>query len=151
MSFKGQCAPDFLKVWKSGCVCVCACVHAYVHARVSRLLIASGIMWCDMDPVWLVQRVLQLLYSSCSWVSSVGMTLELKHDRNQPSVTKIALYELLYLHFESPLKQLYISNRTEHFSYNDGCDIIVMCDEAFKRTASLGYRLMVSVSVMYLK
>ena len=60
--------------------------------------------------------------------------------RNQPNKSKLALYKPL-LHFYSHLKQLYISNKMEQFSYKGGrgvrgCTRI----EAFKRRAGLGYR-----------
>ena len=41
--------------------------------------------------------------------------------RNQPNKGKLALYKPLLLHFYSHLEQLYISNKTEHFSYKGGC------------------------------
>ena len=41
------------------CVCVCACPPP-------RLLLTSGVMWHDMDPIRLVKQVLQLLYDNCS-------------------------------------------------------------------------------------
>ena len=39
---------------------VCVCVSA------PRLLITSGRMWRDMDPIRLVKQVLQSLYGNCS-------------------------------------------------------------------------------------
>ena len=47
------------------------------------------------------------------------MTLELKHViyRGQPNITKLC--------YISVLKQLYISNKKEHFSYKDGCGVHV--------------------------
>ena len=42
------------------CVCLCVCVSA------PRLLITSGVMWCDMDPIRLVKQVLQLLFTNRS-------------------------------------------------------------------------------------
>ena len=39
-----------------------------------RLLITSGVMWHNMSPICLVEKVLQVLYDSCScMVSSVGV------------------------------------------------------------------------------
>ena len=41
------------------CECACACVHA--RARVClplRALITSGIIWCDIDPLWLVYHII---------------------------------------------------------------------------------------------
>ena len=43
------------------CVCMCVCV-----SLPPRLLITSGVIWCDMDPIRLVKQVLQLLYGNCS-------------------------------------------------------------------------------------
>ena len=31
-----------------------------------KLLMTSGVMWRDMDLIWLVKQVLQLLYGNCS-------------------------------------------------------------------------------------
>ena len=50
-----------------------------------------------------------------------GLRIE-AHHRNQPNKSKLALYKPL-LHFYSHLKQLYISNKTEHFSYKSGCGV----------------------------
>ena len=44
-----------------------------------------------------------------------GLRIEPCH-RNQPNKSKLTLYKPL-LHFYSHLKQLYISNKKEHFSY----------------------------------
>ena len=43
------------------CVFVCVCV-----CPPPRLLITSGVMWCDIDSRRLVKQVLQLLYGNCS-------------------------------------------------------------------------------------
>ena len=42
------------------------------------------------------------------------------HQRNQSNEIVLALYSH-YICFNSRLKQLYISNKTEHFIYKDGC------------------------------
>ena len=42
----------------SMCVCLCVC-------PAPRLSIHSGMMWCDIDPIRLVDEVLWLLYGSC--------------------------------------------------------------------------------------
>ena len=66
-------------------------------------------------------------------ISGDGFTIEECH-RNQ-----LALYKLL-LHFNNHLKQLYISNKMEHFIYKDGCGAHGhTCIEAFKRRAGLAY------------
>ena len=49
------------------CVCVCVCVCVFVCACVClppRLLMTSGIMWCDMDSIQMVKQVLRLLYET---------------------------------------------------------------------------------------
>ena len=40
-------------------------VYMYVSAP-EAINITSDVMWSDIDPVWLVKQVLQLLYGSCS-------------------------------------------------------------------------------------
>ena len=39
----------------SMCVCVCVCVYV---CSLLRLLITSGVMWRDIDPIWLIKQVL---------------------------------------------------------------------------------------------
>ena len=39
------------------CVCVCVCVCIGLSLR---LLITSGMMWHDMDPIQLVKEIIQL-------------------------------------------------------------------------------------------
>ena len=46
-------------------------MSVYVHVYLCmcpplRLLITGGVMWHDMDPIWLVKQVLQLLCGNCS-------------------------------------------------------------------------------------
>ena len=66
-----------------------------------------------------------------------GLRIEARY-RNQPNKSKLAPYKLL-LHFYSHLKQLYISNKIEHFSYKGGCGMYRHTRiEAIKR-AGLGY------------
>ena len=61
-----------------------------------------------------------------------GLRIE-AHHRNQPNKSKLALYKSL-LHFYSHLEQLYISNKTEHFSYKGGCGMRGRTHiEAFKK------------------
>ena len=60
--------------------------------------------------------------------------------RNQPNKSKLALYKPLR-HIPSHLKQLYMSRKTERFSYKDGCIVHGRtCIKAIKRRAGLGYR-----------
>ena len=67
-----------------------------------------------------------------------GLTIEACCS-NQPNKSKLALYKSL-LHSYSHLKQLYMSNKTEHFSYKGGCGVCGrMGIEIFKR-AGLGHR-----------
>ena len=65
--------PKIVSVQTSVCVfvsvCVCVCVFVCVFVCVCpplRLLITSGVMWRDMDPIQLVKQVLQLLYGNCN-------------------------------------------------------------------------------------
>ena len=45
---------------------VCVCGFVYLHPR---LLITSGMMWCDIvDPIQLVKQALKLLYGNCSHI-----------------------------------------------------------------------------------
>ena len=62
------------------------------------------------------------------------------HHRNQPKKRKLALYKPI-LHFYSHLKQLYMSNKAEHFSYEGGCGVRGRTRiEVMKRRAGLCYR-----------
>ena len=45
---------NIASVHKSMFVCVCVCVFACVCPP-PRLLITSGVMWCDIDPIRLVE------------------------------------------------------------------------------------------------
>ena len=68
-----------------------------------------------------------------------GLTIKV-YCRKQPNKSKLALHKLLP-HFYNHLKQLYISNKTECFSYEGGCGIHVRTlIETFKTRAGLGYR-----------
>ena len=55
--------PGFLELLLSANVYVYVCVFV---CSPPRLLITSGVMWCDIDPKRLVKSVLWLLYGSCS-------------------------------------------------------------------------------------
>ena len=60
-----------------------------------------------------------------SIISRCGLRIEVHH-RNQPTKTKLAaLYKLLF-QFKSPLKELYVSNKMEHFGYKGRCGICVL-------------------------
>ena len=56
-----------------------------------------------------------------SIISKCGLTIEAPR-RNQPNKSKLALYKLL-LPFYCHLKQLYITNKMERFSYKVGCSV----------------------------
>ena len=72
-------------------------------------------------------------------VSRHGLAIEACH-RNQPNMSKLAMYKPS-LHLHSHLKQLYISNKTERFSYKGGCGICEhTCIKTFQRRVDLGYR-----------
>ena len=72
-------------------------------------------------------------------VSRRGLRNEMRC-RNQPNKSKLVLYKPL-LHCYSHLKQLYMSNKTERFSYKSGCGVHGRTHiEVNKRRAGLGYR-----------
>ena len=76
-----------------------------------------------------------------SIISRHGFTIE-AHCRNQPNKSKLALYKPLF-HFYINIKQLYISQNKERFSYKIECGIHGrMHIEMFKRRDGLGYRKM---------
>ena len=90
-------------------------------------------MWHDMECTYMAS------FKTVSIISRCGPTIK-AHCRNQTNKNLLALYNPL-LHFYSHLKQLYISNKAEHFSYKDGCDVHGnTCNEMIKRKAGLGYR-----------
>ena len=62
------------------------------------------------------------------------------HHRHYYNKSLLALYKVL-IQCNSRYKQLYSSNKMEHFSYKDGCGIReCMHIKAFKRRTGLGYR-----------
>ena len=72
-------------------------------------------------------------------ISGCGPNIDV-HCRNQPNKSKLALYNPL-LSCNSYLKQLYISDKTERFSYKGGCGMHGHAFiKPFKRRAGLGYR-----------
>ena len=85
-----------------------------------RLVIASGVMWHDMDPYdWLNKFYSFYVAAIVGIISRHGLRIE-AHHRNQSSKSKLSLYKSI-LHFYSHLKQSYLSNKTEHSSYKGGC------------------------------
>ena len=68
-----------------------------------------------------------------------GLSIDVYH-RIQPNKSKLALYMVLI-----SFKTIYISNKTDHFSYKGGCVVDGHTHiSAFKRRAGLGYKLMTS-------
>ena len=93
----------------SVCVCVFLCVCIYVSVSIClvlcvsvclppRLVITSGVMWCDMDPYdWLNKFCSFFMAAIVGIISRHGLTIK-AHHRNQPNKSKLALYKPL-LHF----------------------------------------------------
>ena len=68
-------APGFLKLFLCGRLYVCLCV-----CPPPKLLITSGVIWHDMDPIRLVKQVLQLLYGNCSsYFNEHGLGIDTRH------------------------------------------------------------------------
>ena len=94
--------------------------------------------------IWTQYDWLNKFYSFCIAAivgisSRRGLNIEACR-RNQPNNSKLALYKPL-LHFYNHLKQLYISNKTEYFSYKGGCGVHRRTRiETLNRRAGLGYR-----------
>ena len=79
----------------------------------------------------------------------VGMALELKLVI-ETNLTRVSYHcRSCFFDFNSYLKQLYISNKTEHFNYKSGC--AVMCIKEFKGRAGLGYRETASKQLYHLE
>ena len=114
------------------CVCVCVClffVRVYVCLPL-RLLITNGIIWTPYD--WLHKFYIAAIVGIISRCSiNIDVLCE-----NQPNKHKLTLFKLL-IHFNSSLKCLYKSSKTEWFIYKRGCGMT--CIKAFKRTASFDY------------
>ena len=57
------------------CVFLCVCPPL-------RLLLTSGVMWCDMDPIILVKQVLQLLHGNVVVIANgrgLGIGMHRRH------------------------------------------------------------------------
>ena len=95
-------------------------------------------------PIWLVKQVVQPYTAAVvGIVSRHGLRIEV-HRRNQPNKSRLALCKP-WIHFNSLLKQLYISNKVRCVSYKGVCGVLGHIHiEMFKRRAGLGYRLMSS-------
>ena len=130
--FLGPVHAWFLKI---NPVCkVCVCVSVYPPPR---LVITSGLIWTLYD--WLNKFYSFCIVAIVGIISRRDLIIE-AHCRNLLNKSKLALYKLL-LHFYSHLKQLYISNKMEHFSYKCRCGIHRCTHiETFTRRAGLGYR-----------
>ena len=69
------------------------CVCIYVSAP--EVFNTSGVMWHDLDSVWLVNIVLQLYMTAVvDIVSWCGLSIDV-HCRNEHSKSKLAMYSLL--------------------------------------------------------
>ena len=124
------------------CVCVCTCVCLYLCLCLCPQSYKSLTVWCGM--IWTPCDWLNKIYSFCmaaivSIVSRCGLRNEV-HIRNQPNNIKLALYKPL-LCFYSHLKQLWMSKKTEHFSYKGGYGVHGRTRiNLIKRRADLSYR-----------
>ena len=117
-------------------MCVCVCVSVCPPPR---LVITSGMMWRDMDPYdWLNKYYSFCMAAIVDIVSRCGLRIEVCR-RNQTNKSKLALYKPL-LRLYSHLKQPYISNKMERFSYKGGRGVRGHARiEAFQRRAGLAY------------
>ena len=112
--------PGFLKLFLCWCMYVCTFVCVCL---LPRLLITSSMIWTPYD--WLNKFYSLYMAAIVSIISRRGLTIEARH-RNQPNKSKLSLYKPLLCLYKpllclySHLKQLYISNRTKHFSYKGG-------------------------------
>ena len=99
----------------------------------SWLLIASGMIWIPHD--WLNEFYSFNVAAEVSIVSRHGLSISVYHE-NQFNRHTVALYKPSF-HFNSSLKQLYISSKMEHFSCKGGYGMMYI--KASKRRASFGY------------
>ena len=75
---------------------ICMCVHVCMCAC-PRLLITSGVMWCDVDPYdWLKKFYRSYMAAVVGIASMHGLKID-GHRRNQPNKSKLALYKPLLL------------------------------------------------------
>ena len=70
-------------------VCVCVCVHvcavcACVHVSLPlRLLITSGMMWCDIDPYdWLNKFYSCCMATIVHMLNGHGLGIDMHHETN---------------------------------------------------------------------
>ena len=121
--------------WFLQYILVCVCVSA---PKVRNNVMAwCGMIWTPYD--WLKEVIQFCMAAVVSIVSSCGLIIE-ACCRNQPTKSKLVLCKP-WIHFNSHLKQLYISNKMKHFSCKGGCGIFgCTCIEMFKRRTALGCR-----------
>ena len=91
------------------------------------LLITNGMMWTPYD--WLNKFYSLYVAAVVGIISRCGLSID-EHHENHLNKYKLALYKPS-IHFNSSLKWLYISSKTEYFNYRGGCNVI--CIEAFKK------------------
>ena len=64
------------------CVCVCSCMYP-------RLLITSGMMWHDMDPIRLVRQVLHIAFSYIHmYMAAVVITVAIAQNSGDAKLCK---------------------------------------------------------------
>ena len=108
------------------CVSMCVCLY-------QKLLITSGMIWAPYD--WLNKFYSFYAVAVVGMVSRCGLSIDVCH-KNQPNKHKLALYKPSF-HFNSSLKWLYISSKTDCFSYKGWCGM--MSIKVFKGRANFGY------------
>ena len=99
------------------CLCVCVCVSTTEAININKLYSYN-------------------IVAIHSMVSGHGLSND-AHHRNQPNKSQLTLYKLLSC-FNSRLRHMHISNKTQHFSCKGGCcwgEHTVI--EVFKRRAGL--------------
>ena len=125
--------PDF---WKLILSMACVCVYVYACVSVClppKLVIPCSVMWTPFD--WLNKFYNFYKEAVVGIDSRWGLRIQ-ACCRNQPNRSKI------WIHFNSHLKQLYISNKMEHFRYKGLCGIHWCTHiETLKRRASFSYKL----------
>ena len=121
----------FLKIAFAHDIGMCVCVSTL------RLLITSGKIWTQYH--WLNKFYNCYIAAVINIVTRCGLSIYACH-RHQSHKSKLVLYKPS-INFNSRLKQLYISNKMEHFSCKGGCGVCGHTHiKVFKRRAGLGYR-----------
>ena len=114
-SVKGFTTKFFLRVFLNSVIYETFPIRNFLCIR-GYTPMCTGVIWTSHD--WLNKFYSLYMVAIVSIVSRHGVWIKARH-RNQPNKSKIALYRLL-LYCNSWLKQLYISNKMEQFSYIDG-------------------------------